>query len=269
MKVKEIMSTEFETIDKDQILSTALDLMKKTKNVNRLIVTEDDKPVGIISYRDIADRLGTHKTDGISPKSLRVSSSMSYPLLTVNSEDDLEKAAKLMIDKHISSIVIMDGDELKGILTKFHLLKGYRDCKKITVEKLMTPNPIKISMNERVLSARNRMLQQKISALPVIGEEGEIIGFVDDETLAEALARFRDSTPIKYQKKRLKEFYVGQVMKTDPPSITKSAPLCDLIKLFEDSRFKGVLVLDEEERVAGIISVTDIAETLAKDTIKS
>ncbi|RLI55188.1 MAG: CBS domain-containing protein, partial [Candidatus Thorarchaeota archaeon] len=45
------------TIDKDHRLSYAMDLLEK-KRVDRLIVTENDEVVGILTYADIADRLG-------------------------------------------------------------------------------------------------------------------------------------------------------------------------------------------------------------------
>ncbi|MHA1505330.1 MAG: CBS domain-containing protein, partial [Candidatus Heimdallarchaeota archaeon] len=118
MKVADVMTTEFKTVDKDQMMSNALNILGKKKQTTRLIVVDKDKPVGIISFRDVADRLGTHKTEGISPRSLRVSSAMSFPIVTISSDMDLIEAAQLMIDNNISSLIVVDDDELKGLLTK-------------------------------------------------------------------------------------------------------------------------------------------------------
>ncbi len=261
MKVSEIMSTEFETIEKDQSLHNALNLMRKKKNISRLIVTQEEKPVGIISFRDVADRLGTHKTEGISPKSMHVSSAMTYPFLEIDPNESVEVAAKIMYDNKISSLLVMDNNNLVGILRKFDLLKVYTACKKIKVKELMTPDPVKITESERVISARNTMMEKKFSVLPVM-EDTTIVGIIDDATLADALARFREQIPIKHQKARIQEFFIGQVMKSDPPIINEDAPLCDLINVFQETNYKGVFVVDATNKLVGIITLTDIAKAI-------
>ncbi|MHA1126663.1 MAG: CBS domain-containing protein [Candidatus Heimdallarchaeota archaeon] len=265
MKVADVMTTEFKTVDKDQMMSNAIDILSKKKYTTRLIVLDKDKPVGIISFRDVADRLGTHKTEGKSPKSLRVSSAMSFPIVTITSDMDLIEAAQLMIENKISSLIVVDDDELKGLLTKHNLLELGLKCKKIKVKDMMTPEPMQVSSSERLISARNTMFEHNFSALPVI-DDGQLVGLVDDEIVAEALARFREKVPVKHQKHRLQEYYVGQVMKTNPPTIEGSAPLCDIVRKFIDTKSKAVFIL-EEEKLIGILSVTDIAKAIAEEKI--
>jgi len=265
LKVADVMTTEFKTVDKDQMMSNAIDILSKKKYTTRLIVLDKDKPVGIISFRDVADRLGTHKTEGKSPKSLRVSSAMSFPIVTITSDMDLIEAAQLMIENKISSLIVVDDDELKGLLTKHNLLELGLKCKKIKVKDMMTPEPMQVSSSERLISARNTMFEHNFSALPVI-DDGQLVGLVDDEIVAEALARFREKVPVKHQKHRLQEYYVGQVMKTNPPTIEGSAPLCDIVRKFIDTKSKAVFIL-EEEKLIGILSVTDIAKAIAEEKI--
>jgi len=261
MKVSEVMSTEFETIEKDQSLHNALNLMRKKKDISRLIVTQDEKPVGIISFRDVANRLGTHKTEGISPKSLHVSSAMTYPILTIGPDESVEEAAKIMFDNKISSLLVMVNEKLVGVMRKFDLLKVYTTCKKIKVKELMTPDPIKITESERVIAARNTMIEKKFSVLPVM-DDTTIVGIIDDATLADALARFREQIPIKHQKARIHEYFIGQVMKSDPPIINENAPLCDLIEVFQATNYKGVFVTDSTNKLVGIVTLTDIAKAI-------
>ncbi|MHA1441390.1 MAG: CBS domain-containing protein [Candidatus Heimdallarchaeota archaeon] len=265
MKVADVMTTEFKTVDKDQMMSNALNILGKKKQTTRLIVVDKDKPVGIISFRDVADRLGTHKTEGISPRSLRVSSAMSFPIVTISSDMDLIEAAQLMIENNISSLIVVDDDELKGLLTKHDLLALGLKCKKIKVKDMMTPEPMQVSSSERLISARNTMFEHNFSALPVV-DDGQLVGLVDDEIIAEAFARLREKVPAKHQKRRLQEFYVGQVMKSEPPTMDGSAPLCDIVQKFIDTKSKAVFVLDEEKLV-GILSVTDIAQAIAEERL--
>ncbi|MBN1330883.1 MAG: CBS domain-containing protein [Candidatus Heimdallarchaeota archaeon] len=263
MKVSEVMTTEFETVEKDQQLIKALNLMRKKKGTTRLIVINEGKPLGILSFRDVADRLGTYKTEGISPKELHVTSAMSSPIISIEPNLDVKEAAKIMFDKRVSSLLVMEGDNLKGLLRKFDLLKVYSSCKKIKIGELMTENPIRVTESERVISARKTMMDKNISVLPVVNEEN-IVGIIDDETLADALARFRDQIPIKHQKSRIQEFFVGQIMKTDPPIIFDYQPLCDVITVFEKTMYKGIFVLDNNKKLVGIITLTDITKAIVE-----
>ncbi|MHA1556865.1 MAG: CBS domain-containing protein [Candidatus Heimdallarchaeota archaeon] len=266
MKVSEVMSVKYGTVDKDQMLSNALDIMRKKKNISRLVVLDKDKPVGVISFRDVADRLGTYKTDGISPTSLRVSSAMSFPIISIDSETEVIDAAKMMTEKKISSLLVIDGEELKGLLTKHNLLTSAIHCKKIKVKDMMTPEPKQITSSERVMAARNIMFTENYSALPVVDDE-KLVGIVDDQIIADALAKLREKVPRKHQKHRLDEYYVGQVMRILPPTIDQNAPLCDLIQVFIDTQAKAVFVVDKEEQLVGILSVTDIANAIAEERI--
>ncbi|MBD3189447.1 MAG: CBS domain-containing protein [Candidatus Heimdallarchaeota archaeon] len=263
LKVSELMSVDYETVDKDQILSDALKLMRK-KDISRLIVTEDSKVVGVLSFRDVADRLGTGRTDGISSKTLRISSAMSYPIIPIEPSADIKEAAKLMIAKGISSLVVMENDECKGLLTKFDLLETYKDCKSLLVQDIMTKDTYSITPNERVLSARQIMMNNKFSVLPIVNDDGELTGVVDDEQLADALAKFRDSIPIKHQKNKLHEFFVGQVMRRDLTTINPESPVCDLVDLFKETRSKGIIVVNEINNIEGIVTVTDVANAIGE-----
>ena len=57
MQIKNLMSTALITIDKDQSLADALKLLRKNK-VSRLPVLNNKELVGIVSERDIANKLG-------------------------------------------------------------------------------------------------------------------------------------------------------------------------------------------------------------------
>lgn len=263
LKVSELMNVDYETVDKDQILSDALKLMRK-KGISRLIVTEDSKVAGVLSFRDVADRLGTGRTDGISSKTLRISSAMSYPIISIEPSADIQEAAQLMIEKGISSLVVMENDECKGLLTKFDLLETYKDCQSLKVQDIMTEETYTITMSERVLSARQIMMNNNFSVLPIVNDDGEVIGVVDDEQLADALAKFRDSVPIKHQKNKLHEFFVGQVMRRDPITINSESPVCDLVESFKETHSKGIIVVNEINNIVGITTVTDVANAIGQ-----
>ena len=82
MQIKNLMSEDIITIDKDQNLSDALKLLRK-HNVSRLPVTNNKELVGIISERDIAAKLGSSKYESMPASRLHISSVMVKDVFTV------------------------------------------------------------------------------------------------------------------------------------------------------------------------------------------
>ena len=65
------------SIDKDQLLVDAIELMRK-QNLSILLCTNENKLAGILTERELADRLGSSKSKTIKASSLHVSTSMYY-----------------------------------------------------------------------------------------------------------------------------------------------------------------------------------------------
>ena len=82
MQIKNLMSTALITIDKDQSLADALKLLRKNK-VSRLPVLNNKELVGIVSERDIANKLGSSKYESMPASRLHVSSVMVKDIISV------------------------------------------------------------------------------------------------------------------------------------------------------------------------------------------
>ena len=82
MQIKNLMSEDLITIDKDQNLSDALKLLRK-HNISRLPVTNNKELVGIISERDVANKLGSSKAESMPASRFHVSSVMVKDVITV------------------------------------------------------------------------------------------------------------------------------------------------------------------------------------------
>ena len=122
MQVNQIM-IEAVTIDKDERLSRALELLGK-KGVDRLVVSQNGEVTGIITYADIADRLGVSKVVALSIKRLHVSSAMTDTVITVSPDDDVTDVAQLMIERGMSGCPVVNTEgALVGVITKGEIAK--------------------------------------------------------------------------------------------------------------------------------------------------
>jgi CBS domain-containing protein len=266
MKIEAILKDkDVFTIDKDQLLSDALEKMEKN-GIAHLIVTDDNKLVGIISIRDIADRLGSTKTERISPKGLHVSSAMSTNLLTIEPDSDVEDAANLMLKEKVGSLAVTkktnDTEEIVGIITKMDMTRLCSKVDTIRVDQIMTQNPYYVDTSDRVIHARKIMFENRVSTLPVF-EEGELVGIVDYRTIATALANFRESVAKKHQSERIRNFLVNQVMGTAPPFLKPDAIVSEAAQIMLNEELKGIPVLDEADDLIGIITKTDMTKLVA------
>ncbi len=87
--------------------------LMRDRNVGSVVVCEHDRPVGVITDRDLALAV---VADGIDP-STPVGEQTSRPLVTGEQELDVEEAVALMIQHRIRRLPVTSGEELVGIVT--------------------------------------------------------------------------------------------------------------------------------------------------------
>ena len=263
MQIKNLMSEELITVDKDQNLSDALKLLRK-HNVSRLPVTNNKELVGIISERDIANKLGSSKYESMPASRLHISSVMVKDVFTVPKEMQLEDVAKLMLDNGIGSVPVMDDEKMVGIVSKadFVTLATGIAFDKITVKEIMSKELITVSSTERIVHARRQMIESNVGRLPVVDDE-ELVGMITSKDLMRAFIDFRKKVPEKYQKSQIKELLVEDIMSTNPTSVTKDMSITEISQIIMETGFNGLPVV-EDGKVVGIITQTDILKLIEK-----
>ena len=263
MQIKNLMSEDLITIDKDQNITDALKLLRKN-NISRLPVTNKKELVGIISERDIANKLGSSKYENMPASRLHISSVMVKDVLTVPQTMQLHDVAKLMLEKGIGSVPVMDEDKMIGIVSKadFTTLAVGTAFDKITVKELMTSDLTTVSPTERLVHARRLMIDAKVGRLPVV-EDDELIGMVTSKDLMRAYIDFKKNTPEKHQKSQIKEIFVDSIMSSNPTYTSEDASITEVAKIMIETGYNGLPVV-EDGKVIGIITQTDILRLIEK-----
>lgn len=101
------------TADSGSTISDVARLMRD-RNVGSVVVLESDRPAAVITDRDIALAV---VADGVGATE-RVGDHATRPLVTGETEMDIEEAAALMVQNHIRRLPILgDGGDLAGIVT--------------------------------------------------------------------------------------------------------------------------------------------------------
>jgi CBS domain-containing protein len=117
---RDIMSRPVETIEVGSSVMEAVVRMNKSKH-GSIMVTEKDKLVGIITERDILERIVERFLD---PRKTKVNEIMSSPVITIPPDTSIEDAAKIMTEKNIKKLPVIENDTLVGIVTSMDLVKA-------------------------------------------------------------------------------------------------------------------------------------------------
>jgi len=112
MKVREVMTQRPATCSPTDTCAQAATLMKQ-HDCGSAPVVEGGKLVGIVTDRDIVVRA---VAAGKDPKTLRVAEIMSADPVTVSPDDDVSKAAKVMADRQVRRVPVVENGTLVGLL---------------------------------------------------------------------------------------------------------------------------------------------------------
>jgi CBS domain-containing protein len=116
--LSEIMTTKVVTVDISERVEEALRLMVKF-DVGSIIVVDKQKPVGIITERDVTRAA----LRGDSLLKLPVRSLMSRPLQTTTPNMEIWRTFELMLKLGVRRLPVVDNDKLVGIVTEKDLTR--------------------------------------------------------------------------------------------------------------------------------------------------
>ena len=96
--------------------------------------------------------------------------------------ETLQKAIVEMSKKGLSMVSVVDKENnLKGIITDGDLrrmLEKGIDVYKVTVDDVMTKNPVSIDYRELAVNAMQKMNEKNITSLPVLDDDNKAIGAI-------------------------------------------------------------------------------------------
>ena len=115
MKCKDIMTKSIKTCNYNCSAKEAAQIMKKFNTGAVPVVDAMNKPLGVITDRDIAINAVAQSNH---PDSVKVLNLMSKHIISVHKDDPIDVAAKKMKENKVRRILVVDDeDRLKGIIS--------------------------------------------------------------------------------------------------------------------------------------------------------
>jgi CBS-domain-containing membrane protein len=258
MRITDLMCRHVVTVGPDEPLRTAAEAILWTEHRHLPVVSKRDI-VGVISERDFL----RHADDLTRP----VREVMSRPAITISSEESLDTAARRIALHRIGCLPVLHQGDLIGIVTASDLLRGYLRAERdrprpaeLTAGIVMTHPAVTASPDEYLVNAIAKMQMAGIRHLPVVDGEGTLIGILSDRDIRLEAGSLEGSFP------RLKDdaLQVRSVMTEDVASIRANAGAGDLMTAFSSFRLGALPVVDESNRLIGIVSYVDVLAEAAK-----
>lgn len=120
------------TISPDILVFQALEIMVE-KNVSALLVVENERLAGIFTERDYARKV---VLKGKTSKDTPISEIMTEDVITVSPGDSIDACMRLMTQKFIRHLPVMDGERIVGIISIGDVVKYIIEEQKFIIENM-------------------------------------------------------------------------------------------------------------------------------------
>ncbi len=117
--VADIMSSPVVTLDGEVNVRDAA-LLMTDRRIGSIVVTERGQPIGIVTERDILERVVGPCRDPCETKMKEI---MSSPLVTTSKETAILDAMRMMRERGISRLVVTDGG-MEGIVSEKDIIRA-------------------------------------------------------------------------------------------------------------------------------------------------
>ncbi|MFO8059060.1 MAG: CBS domain-containing protein [Bacillota bacterium] len=117
--VSDLMTSNVSTVREEMTAQQLLDRMFEEKHSGFPVLDEDGDLVGCVTMEDVRSATLEGRQD-------RIGDIMSRQIISVRPDDDLFSAFKKLSAANIGRLLVVDGEELAGIITRSDIMKAYR-----------------------------------------------------------------------------------------------------------------------------------------------
>jgi len=139
--ISEIVNENVKVIDQEQNIFDASKVMIDN-NIGSVVVIDNNEsknPIGIITERDIVRIVSAFSLSDLEVPARKL---MSHPLITLSKNASVLDAMKLMYERKIRRVIILEGNMLVGIVTEHDIFKLLMGNKELITTVIASDFPI-------------------------------------------------------------------------------------------------------------------------------
>jgi CBS domain-containing protein len=249
-KVGEIMTRDLLTAEAS---STVLDVMRLMggRNVGRAVITENGNHAGIFTEKDVLKRVLSARLDA---EATPIKNVMTSPIRSVPEDTHIVEALGKMYRSKFRHLLVRERKgKIVGMVSMRRILDlaaelGERLSDTQTVGNILLKDAVKIEASQSVRQAIDFMIKKDTGCVAVMSG-GELKGIFTERDLLKRVAvagADPDGTELK------------SVMTTSLVTLPESALVGQVLKEMRQRRFRHMVILGQEAKLAGIVSMRDV-----------
>jgi CBS domain-containing protein len=259
MNIADIATDEYIEVDVDDRLGKIRSVFERERSKG-IIVTDDGDYEGIITERQL---LQSHIEDDAKANVI-----VRRNIPQVERDDGVRDVARMLVEGNTKVAPVFEGDELWGIITEDAILEAVLDnLEVLTVDQIYTQEVVTLAEDDNLGKAINHLREHGISRLPVVNENGELIGMVTTHDIADFAVRTMErqhSGDRSGDTDRMLDLPVYDLMNSPVETITHEATAREAVERMLKNDYAGLVVTPEGdgETIAGIVTKTDVLRAL-------
>jgi len=259
MNIKDIMSAPVYVVSPDENIARARNLMLRHK-IGRLVIIENNKPIGIVTKKDISRRLNQAEPQWRRRPidDIPVRKVMTESMITIFPDATPKQLAELMNENNIGGLpVVNKQQEVIGIVTKWDLIKYFSELSldfKVTdmdIEPAMT-----VHRHHTISHILHELDSNSIDRVVVLEDNDKPVGIITSSNLTfTEMKDKKGGLPQKVIKMTRKESPAGRKQNryiNEVPLVAEDIMSCPLVTVKGDDLATEAASLMVKEKINGL-----------------
>jgi len=263
--VSDIMTGWVITVAQSDSLLKARDVMTQNRASQLVVADQRNRPVGLISKRDIAKFLLDDNTTR-SLEEIQVSEASTNTIPTIRADVSVLNAARMFDTDNLAYAVVSNDNPLIGIITETDLCHYFSQKwpGKFKVNDFMRRDFIFAKSSYSVVHVAHAVVFRQPS-VPVIDEElSGILTLSDILSIREKIIEGTTNRLHSSSKADLALVTTKDLMTRNPITVHEDADLAQAAQILINKGVGSLPVLDSESKVVGLITKHDIVKALGR-----
>ncbi|BFH73835.1 CBS domain-containing protein [Sulfurisphaera javensis] len=244
-KVSDYMNTVVVTVSLNSSMEELLSILSRESS-GRVVVLNQEKPVGIITTRSIVAAFSEY---GLDVFNLKAKDLMSEDLISVSPDTPIIDAIKIMINNNIGGLPIIENQIIRGLFTEREVIDVITDLKfSGIIDSIMTTKIETIPQNASILDAAKLMTMKGVRRLPIVNEY-RMIGIITAADIVKYLDKHKQ---------------IGNVLDAgtrNPWTVNRYMSIIDAAKMMKEKKI-GTLPVVDDSKLVGIVTERDLMYSL-------
>lgn len=259
MNIADIASPDYVEVDINDRFGKIRSLFDR-ENPKGVLVTKDGTYQGILTERQL---LQSRVDDSMRAESMIRSAPR------IDRTEDVRTVCRMLVEGGTKIAPVFESDRLWGIITEDAILAAVHEhLNTLSVADIYSDDVVVVRQRTTVGRAINLLRENGISRLPVLDQDGLLVGMLTTHDLSDVIVRDMNKATLGERAGDIDgilDIPVDDVMSTPVTTVVTDATVGEAVNVMFEYDYSGLVVTpkDDDRVVEGVITKTDVLRTLS------